>query len=181
MNIIICKLQYFSTFVFIDFCIAFVKFEIFFSLKTSLLKWRPDFDSAADEYNKAGELSVPTHNTFIDFFLSFQAMCFRNAKCLNECKDCLMKCADCHKQNRSLFHAAKALDQAVLVCKDLSDFGAIKTLAEKACNLYQQHGSPESGAASLDKAAKILDSNYPRDALDLFTHALEVSMVRRLN
>ena len=27
-----------------------------FSLKTSLLKWRPDYDSAADEYNKAGKL-----------------------------------------------------------------------------------------------------------------------------
>lgn len=111
-------------------------------------------------------------------FLFSPAMCFRNAKSLSECKDCLMKCADCHKQNRALFHAAKALDQAVLVCKDLNDFSSIKSLAERACYMYQQHGSPESGAAALDKAAKILDSNYPRDALDLFERALNVSMVR---
>lgn len=90
-----------------------------------------------------------------------------------------MKCADCHRQNRSLFHAAKAYDQALLVCKDLNDFSSIRGLAEKACTLYQQHGSPESGAASLDKGAKILEANYPAEALALYQHALDVSMVRR--
>lgn len=104
-------------------------------------------------------------------------MCFRNAKSLSECKDCLLKSSDCHRQNRALFHAAKALDQAVLVCKDLNDFNSIRGLAEKAANLHQQHGSPESAASSLDKAAKILESNYPEQALSLFQHALDVSMV----
>lgn len=122
------------------------------------LKLAPDYDSAADEYNKA-------------------AMCYRNAKNLVECKECLMKCAECHKNNRSLFHAAKSLDQAMLVCKDLNDFNSIRNLAERACHLYQQHGSPQSGAASLDKAAKILEKNYPQEALALFQHALDVSMV----
>lgn len=89
-----------------------------------------------------------------------------------------MKCADCHRQNRALFHAAKALDQAVLVCKDLNDYSSIRNLAEKACHMYQLHGSPESGAASLDKAAKILNENYPQEALALYQHALDVSMVR---
>lgn len=88
-----------------------------------------------------------------------------------------MKCSDCHRQHRSLFHAAKALDQAVLVCKDLNDFSGIRSLAEKACNLHQQHGSPESAASSLDKAAKILESNYPEEALALYQQALDVSMV----
>lgn len=104
-------------------------------------------------------------------------MCFRNAKSLSECKDCLLKCSNCHRQNRALFHAAKALDQAVLVCKDLNDFNSIQGLAERAANLHQQHGSPESAASSLDKAAKILESNYPEQALSLFQHALDVSMV----
>jgi len=27
---------------------------VYFSLKTSWLKWRPDFEIAADEYSKAG-------------------------------------------------------------------------------------------------------------------------------
>lgn len=107
-------------------------------------------------------------------------MCFRNAKNLSECKQCLLKCSDCHKQNRALFHAAKALDQAVLVSKDLNDFSCIRNLAEKASNLHQQHGSPESAASSLDKAAKILEPKYPEEALALFQHALDVSMVSSL-
>lgn len=76
-----------------------------------------------------------------------------------------------------MFHAAKSYDQAVLVCKDLNDFSSIRNLAETACHLYQQHGSPESGAASLDKAAKILEANYPQEALALYQNALDVSMV----
>jgi hypothetical protein len=51
-------------------------------LKTSLLKWRPDYDSAADEYDKA-------------------ATCFRNCKNFVQCKECLLKVVDCHKQNRA--------------------------------------------------------------------------------
>lgn len=44
--------KFFFSSLFIDFISIF---NIIFSLKTSLLKWRPDFDSAADEYNKAGK------------------------------------------------------------------------------------------------------------------------------
>uniref|UniRef100_A0A2M3ZIL5 Gamma-soluble NSF attachment protein n=1 Tax=Anopheles braziliensis TaxID=58242 RepID=A0A2M3ZIL5_9DIPT len=124
-------------------------------LKTSLLKWRPDFDNAAEEYNKA-------------------ATCFRNAKSLDQCRDCLMKASDCHRQNRALFHAAKCIDQAILICKDMNSLGDIRKLAERACNLYQQHGSPESGATVLDKAAKILEQSHPEDALQLYKQAVDV-------
>uniref|UniRef100_A0A182Y189 Gamma-soluble NSF attachment protein n=1 Tax=Anopheles stephensi TaxID=30069 RepID=A0A182Y189_ANOST len=124
-------------------------------LKTSLLKWRPDFDNAAEEYNKA-------------------ATCFRNAKSLDQCRDCLMKSSDCHRQNRALFHAAKCLDQAILICKEMNNLGDIRKLAERSCNLYQQHGSPESGATVLDKAAKILEQTHPEDALQLYKQAVDV-------
>ncbi|XP_052860021.1 gamma-soluble NSF attachment protein-like [Anopheles cruzii] len=124
-------------------------------LKTSILKWRPDFDNAAEEYNKA-------------------ATCFRNAKSLDQSRDCLMKSSDCHRQNRALFHAAKCLDQAILICKEMNNLGDIRKLAERACHLYQQHGSPESGATVLDKAAKILEQTHPEDALQLYKQAVEV-------
>lgn len=41
----------------------------------------------------------------------FLATCYRNAKSFDECRECLMKAADCHMQNRSLFHAAKCFEQ----------------------------------------------------------------------
>ncbi|CAH2007336.1 unnamed protein product [Acanthoscelides obtectus] len=129
------------------------------SLKTSLLKWRPDYENAADEYNKA-------------------ATCFRNAKSYEQCKDCLLKAVECFKYNKTLFYAAKALDQAVLVSKEMGDLREVAQLAERAANMFQTQGSAESAAASLDKAAKVLEQQNPAEALRLYQHAAEISMIQ---
>jgi hypothetical protein len=81
---------------------------------------------------------------------------------------------------KSWFHAAKCFDQAILICKDMNNFQDISGLAKEACGLYQQHGSPEAGAASLDKAAKILEANQPALALPLYQQALDVVLVNIL-
>lgn len=128
------------------------------SLKTSFLKWRPDYEVAAEEYAKA-------------------ATCFKNTKSYEQCKECLMKAADCHRQNRALFHAAKSLEQALLICKDLGDLREVAQLADRACTMYQQHGSPDAGASVLDKAAKILEQTQPEQALELYHRAGDVAMV----
>lgn len=127
------------------------------SLKTSLLKWRPDFEVAADEYTHA-------------------ATCFRIAKSYQQCKDCLMKAAECYKQNRSSFHAAKSIEQAVLISKEMGNLSEIPKLAQSASSLYQMHGSPESGATVLDKAAKMIESTNPEEALQLFKAAANIVM-----
>lgn len=129
------------------------------SLKTSLMKWRPDYENAAEEYNKA-------------------ATCFRNARAFDQCKSVLLKASDCHKQNRAIFYAAKALDQAILVSKELGDLKDIPALAEKAANMFQTHGSGESASSSLDKAAKIIEAQYPADALRLYKHAADIALVQ---
>jgi len=71
----------------------------------------------------------------------------------------------------------RCIDQAVLICKDLGDYRDVASMAERACNLYQQHGSPDSGSASLDKAAKLLESQHPEQALRLYQRATEVVLV----
>ncbi|KAF2896778.1 hypothetical protein ILUMI_09396 [Ignelater luminosus] len=129
------------------------------SLKTSLLKWRPDYEIAAEEYNKA-------------------ATCFRNAKSFEQCKDSLMKAAECHKQNRSLFHAAKAIDQAILVCKELGNLSEVLALSERSSNLYMNAGSADTAASSLDKAAKILEQQHPEEALQLYSRASEIASIQ---
>ncbi|XP_077302131.1 gamma-soluble NSF attachment protein-like [Arctopsyche grandis] len=128
------------------------------SLKTSLIKWRPDYDSAADEFSKA-------------------ATCFRVGRSIEKAKDCLIRASNCYKENKSLFHAAKSLDQTVILCKDSGNPREIQKLAEDACSLYQQHGSLDAGASVLDKAAKILEHNHPEVALQLFQHAADVVMI----
>lgn len=69
------------------------------------------------------------------------------------------------------------MDQAVLVCKELGDLQEVASLAERAANLFQSHGSGDTAAASLDKAAKILEAQNPEQALRLFQHAAEIAMV----
>ncbi|XP_075990689.1 gamma-soluble NSF attachment protein-like [Anticarsia gemmatalis] len=125
-------------------------------LKTSLLRWKPDFDSAADEYSQA-------------------AQCYRIARDLVNSKDCHLKASEYYKKNRSFFHAAKALENALIVCKETASPDEIYTLATDASSLYQQHGSGDSGAAILDKAGKILEENSPELAVKLFQQAADVS------
>jgi hypothetical protein len=81
-----------------------------------------------------------------------------------------------HAKLNLLFYY-RCIDQAVLVCKDLGDFRDVASMAERACSLYQQHGSPDSGSASLDKAAKLLESQHPEQALRLYERAAEVVLV----
>jgi tetratricopeptide (TPR) repeat protein len=127
------------------------------SLKTSLLKWRPDYDIAADEYNKA-------------------ATCYKGIKSYQECKECLLKSVECHKQNRSLFNAARCLDQVILICKELNDPMEIAKSAEQACYYYQSHGTPDSGALCLDKAARMIETEHPQRAIDLYRRGIDVVM-----
>ncbi|XP_055387071.1 gamma-soluble NSF attachment protein-like [Condylostylus longicornis] len=128
------------------------------SLKTSILKWRPDYEIASDEYQKA-------------------ATCFRIAKSYDQSKDCFLKAIECHKQSKSWFHAAKCYEQIILILKETNNLLEVEPTANKACSLYQQHGSPESGASALDKAAKVVEHAHPDVALRLYQHALEVVMI----
>lgn len=105
------------------------------------------------------------------------ATAYRIAKSFDQSKDCFLKACDCHKQNKAWFHAAKALEQVILVCKETNNLIEVHQFAERACQLYQQHGSPEAAASALDKAAKMMEANHPEKALQLYQHALDVVMV----
>lgn len=59
----------------------------------------------------------------------------------------------------------------------MGDLRDVASLAERACNMYQTHGSNDAGASSLDKAAKLLEQQHPEQALQLFQRAAEVAMV----
>ncbi|CAH2035597.1 unnamed protein product, partial [Iphiclides podalirius] len=125
-------------------------------LKTSFLRWKPDYDSAADEYNQA-------------------AQCYRIARDLKSSKECYIKASEMYKKNHSFFHAGKALENAIIVSKEISTPDEIYTLARDSSSLYQQHGSGDSGANVLDKAAKILEENSPEKAVLLYQQAADVS------
>ncbi|KAF0295138.1 Gamma-soluble NSF attachment protein [Amphibalanus amphitrite] len=64
--------------------------------------------------------------------------------------------------------AAKCYEQGILMSKELGDLATVVTLCERAAQLYQQHGSPESAAQCLEKAAKIVETPRPADAVPLY-------------
>lgn len=65
----------------------------------------------------------------------------------------------------------------LLILKEMNQLEEVPQLAHRACSLYQQHGSPESGATVLDKGAKMLEATRPAEALELYKRAADVVMV----
>uniref|UniRef100_A0A3Q2NWB9 Gamma-soluble NSF attachment protein n=1 Tax=Fundulus heteroclitus TaxID=8078 RepID=A0A3Q2NWB9_FUNHE len=96
-------------------------------LKTSLTKWKPDFDSAASEYAKA-------------------AVCFKNAKQYEQAKDAYLKEAEYHTENKT------AIEQAGMMMKEQKKMPEAIQYIEKACMMYMENGTPDTAAMALDRA-----------------------------
>lgn len=125
-------------------------------LKTSLLKWKPDYDSAADDYSKA-------------------ATCFKGAKSFHQCKEYLLKAANCYNSNKSSYHAAKHLEQAIMMCKELNDLSDVESLATRAGTLFLEQGNREAACTVLEKGAKSLEETKPDASLTLYSKAAEIA------
>jgi len=125
-------------------------------LETSVwkLKLSPDWDSAADQFNKA-------------------AVSFKVAKDWDACKAAHLRACEGYANSGSLYHAGKQLDQALLVCKERGDLTEIEDLASRGGLLYRQAGSPESAAQMLVRAAKMLEIPHPERAISLYEKASE--------
>lgn len=125
------------------------------AMKTSLLKWKPDYDSAAVAYGKA-------------------ATSFKNAKSLEKAKDCQLKAAECHRKNGDRFHAGKSLEQAALICRDLKDFDKTADFGEEAAQNFREGNVPDTAVHTLDKIAKTVEVYAPSRAVQLYLKAAEI-------
>ncbi|XP_034063590.1 N-ethylmaleimide-sensitive factor attachment protein, gamma b [Gymnodraco acuticeps] len=124
-------------------------------LKTSLTKWKPDFDSAASEYAKA-------------------AVCFKNAKQYEQATEAYLKEAEYQTENKTLFHAAKAIEQAGMMMKEQKKMPEAIDLIEKACMMYMENGTPDTAAMALDRAGKLIEPINLEKAVDLYQKAAGV-------
>uniref|UniRef100_A0A3Q3K3B9 Gamma-soluble NSF attachment protein n=1 Tax=Monopterus albus TaxID=43700 RepID=A0A3Q3K3B9_MONAL len=114
-------------------------------LKTGLMKWKPDYDSAASEYAKA-------------------AVCFKNAKQYEQAKDAYLKEAENHTEN-------KTYPRFNLELKKMPE--AIQYI-EKACMMYMENGTPDTAAMALDRAGKVIEPINLEKAVDLYQKAAGV-------
>jgi len=118
------------------------------------LKFSPDWDSAADDLNKA-------------------AICFKVSCSWEDCKAAHLRACEAYANSGSLYHAAKQLDQALLVCKEQGRLEEVEDLASRGGLLYRQAGNPESASQMLVRAAKLLEREHPSRAISLYEKAAD--------
>lgn len=129
------------------------------SLKTGFLKRSPDYDGAANEYQKA-------------------ATCFKAIKQPERCITYNEKAAECYKNNRTYYSAAKCYEAvAFMYGKDLNQWDKAITAFETASFMYREHGVPDTAALCLDRGAKALEAVNPEKAAEFYTTAADVSMI----
>ncbi|NXC43941.1 SNAG protein, partial [Penelope pileata] len=124
-------------------------------LKTGFLKWKPDYDSAATEYGKA-------------------AVAFKNAKQYDQAREACLREAEAHENNKALFHAAKAYEQAGMMLKEMQRLPEAVQLIEKASMMYLENGTPDTAAIALERAGKLIENVSPEKAVQLYQQAASV-------
>jgi tetratricopeptide (TPR) repeat protein len=128
-------------------------------MKTSLLKWSPDYDNAANQYNQA-------------------AMAFKGAGLHQKAIEANELAIKCYLATpSSAFQAAKCMEQAALSSKELGDYQAVSKYYTRAINIYKTIGQLDTAMAVMDRAAKALASQMPTMAADLYIQASEAAVI----
>ena len=110
-------------------------------LKTSLFsRWKVDWEEAAAEYEKA-------------------ATAFKVGKALAKAVDAFCKASEAHEHFESNFMAAKHLDSAAFLTKELRDPGQAAALYERSSRLHMDGGRVDAAAEALGKAARALEAS----------------------
>ncbi|GAB1301801.1 Gamma-soluble NSF attachment protein [Apodemus speciosus] len=149
------------------------------NLKTGLLKWKPDYDSAASEYGKA-------------------AVAFKNAKQFEQAKDACLREAVAHENNRltvlgdlqrlltssflnadivmsiQSFPCCQSYEQAGMMLKEMQKLPEAVQLIEKASMMYLENGTPDTAAMALERAGKLIENVDPEKAVQLYQQTANV-------
>uniref|UniRef100_A0A0N4Z176 Gamma-soluble NSF attachment protein n=1 Tax=Parastrongyloides trichosuri TaxID=131310 RepID=A0A0N4Z176_PARTI len=124
-------------------------------LKTSVfkMKFKPDYDMAAMEYERA-------------------AVCFRNCDDLRNARECYLNAAKNHNLNRNFFHEAKAKESAAALCKDLKENILAAKYVQEACEGYVLSGSMDTASLTIDRCAKWFEYTDPETAITMYEKGL---------
>ena len=111
------------------------------NLKTGVFsRWKPDWEAAAHDYEKA-------------------ATAYRVAKALPQAIDAFCKTAEAHEQFDSYFMAAKHLESAAFLAKELRNPGHAAALYVRSAELHKLGGRVDSAAETYGKAARTLEAS----------------------
>ncbi|KAH7424752.1 hypothetical protein KP509_11G022300 [Ceratopteris richardii] len=117
--------------------------------KLSFFKWSTDWSSATALYEQA-------------------AMAYKLAKQLEKAKDAYVRAAEGQEKLSSPWQAAKDLEAAGAIAKELGKFDEVLELYKRASDLYNECGMPQPSADALAKGARALEEANPDEALRLY-------------
>ncbi|KAK1790904.1 hypothetical protein P4O66_014751 [Electrophorus voltai] len=122
-------------------------------LKTSMTKWKPDYDGAASEMAKA-------------------AVAFKNAKQFDQAKDAYLKEAEYHTENKTYPFPSNHNDPLAL--QEMKRMSEAIELIEKASVMYVENGTSGTAGMALDRAGKLIEPMDLEKAVDLYQKAASV-------
>ncbi len=125
-------------------------------MKTSFFSRTPDKDGAIAEYDKA-------------------AVAFKIARSFDQATNVHVTCAEMQKDVKSYFHAAKSYEAAAMCQKELKEWKKVADFIEQACDLFLEHGTPDTAALCLAKGAKMVEQHITDRAIELYKRAADVA------
>lgn len=129
-------------------------------MRTSLLKWTPDHDNAANQYQQA-------------------AMAYKGAGLHQKAVEANELAIKCYLASQnSAFQAAKCMEQAALSCKETGDLQSVSKYYTRAIEVYKTLGELDTAISVMDRAAKSLTEKMPTMAADIYIQASETSVLQ---
>lgn len=123
--------------------------------KTNIFRWKADWDSAALAYEKA-------------------ANAFRSAKIYDSAKYCFLRLSLCQTHMDVYYLAAKSMENASAMAKELKETQECANLLLESCKLYRTNGNSFQAADTMTKAAKLLEDIDLNQTIKLLTDACEL-------
>ncbi|XP_031262391.1 gamma-soluble NSF attachment protein [Pistacia vera] len=123
--------------------------------KLSLTRWSADWKSATQLYEQA-------------------ANGYRVAKDYEKANIAFEKASKGQEMLSSPWDAAKHMESAAVLAKDLGNWTEVADFYRKASELYTECGRPQPASDALAKAARALEDADPDDAIQLYTDACDI-------
>ncbi|XP_044507464.1 gamma-soluble NSF attachment protein-like [Mangifera indica] len=123
--------------------------------KLSLTRWSADWKSATQLYEQA-------------------ANGYRVAKDYEKAKIAFEKASKGQEMLSSPWDAAKHMESAAGLAKELSNWTEVADFYRKASELYTECGRPQPASDALAKGARVLEDAAPDNAIQLYTDACEI-------
>lgn len=122
--------------------------------KTSLTKWKPDFESALAEYERA-------------------AIAFKTCKDHARAADAFAKAAAASHRIDAVANAGRLLETGAQMLRDGGDADGAAAMFERSARMYFEEGSVEKGAEALCKGARALEESSAERAAQLYVRAAQ--------